>query len=1005
MLARRGARSLITLPAVTGLVRSPGLPSRVPAMPYRLAVPTRSLIARPALRSPLRARAGGGVRRCATAAALALAAGCGGGSSVVPSEIRRSVDRIAATPGRISVYVGDSATFTAKRDAPDGAPTARAITLGVTNPGVVRAALPGNVATAADTSAGGGVQVRVYGLAPGSAWVQVVGAPGTGDAAPDSVAVVVEPAPPDVLAASSPTLTLTASDSTVLVVTRRGATGTPSLAPVVVRVAAEGAGIVAVAPSAGDQPRADTAGRTPFTVRALAAGRTWVLLQPAPGTAPARPDSVEVTVRPQDRITAVPSRLTLAVGDSAVITGRRLTADSTPSAYGIMPSAAGEAVTVAPWGRGAPGETPVQVWARAVGTAWIRMVAAPRTPPAPPDSLLVTVAAPTRRITLAADTLAVDVGGTQTIAWRVTDQAGRTVRDALVTARVVPLRAGAPACCAVVVREEALDVRAVAPEGALVIVAVRTPVGVPEAATMAAEDTLQVTVRSPATARVGWYVSPDGTVGGDGSVERPWSLAAALAQPSAVRPGDTIWVRGGRYVGDVASRLAGTPASPIVVRAYPGERATIDGQLAIAGSFTTYWGLEVTYSDPRRVSAVPGSDPPDVPREGKGILVTGPSIRLVHLTVHELGDGLFAGASAPGLEIIGCLFYNNGWQGPDRGHGHNIYLQNSGATKRVVDNVLFSSFAYGIQLYGSSAASVQDFELTGNTVFLSGAPVSPRFWYTPNIVMYGGGPGTLGRLVLTGNSLYHVSTQATSLVLGQGNEGTGRDALVAGNLVQGFTTLANWVNMTVRDNEFMSGPVPLDGSDALLGVRFDTDAQVPTWRFTGNRYAVVPSPREPFYVVRAPADGEVYPFADWQRTFGFDPDGTFLATGGSATGSATRVVVRPSSFEAGRAFVTVWNWAGAGSVPVDLSGVLRMGQRFTVHHVYDVFGPPLLAGTYGGGSVSVPQPTSPPPAPLGWTGSLPPADGRLNVFLVRSADAASATRVGATARTRGPAPR
>ncbi len=74
-----------------------------------------------------------------------------------------------------------------------------------------------------------------------------------------------------------------------------------------------------------------------------------------------------------------------------------------------------------------------------------------------------------------------------------------------------------------------------------------------------------------------FYVTPTGKSAGDGSPESPWSLAKAFSHPASVKPGDTIWLRGGTYVGPFASQLKGTASKPIIVRQYPGERVTIDG--------------------------------------------------------------------------------------------------------------------------------------------------------------------------------------------------------------------------------------------------------------------------------------------------------------------------------------------------------------------------------------------------------------------------------------------
>ena len=91
--------------------------------------------------------------------------------------------------------------------------------------------------------------------------------------------------------------------------------------------------------------------------------------------------------------------------------------------------------------------------------------------------------------------------------------------------------------------------------------------------------TIQVSVAGSVAApapgvRGGYYVSPTGSASGDGSASRPWDLATALAHPSKVVAGDTIWLRGGSYRGALTSRLTGTASRPIVVRQYPGERAT-----------------------------------------------------------------------------------------------------------------------------------------------------------------------------------------------------------------------------------------------------------------------------------------------------------------------------------------------------------------------------------------------------------------------------------------------
>jgi hypothetical protein len=106
-----------------------------------------------------------------------------------------------------------------------------------------------------------------------------------------------------------------------------------------------------------------------------------------------------------------------------------------------------------------------------------------------------------------------------------------------------------------------------------------------------------------------FFAAPGGRANGSGSITEPWDIATALAQPRAVGPGDVIWLRGGIYALEqtLVSRLAGAEHNPIVVRQFPGERATLDCRLVTETGAGTdclllksvhawYWGFEITNS-------------------------------------------------------------------------------------------------------------------------------------------------------------------------------------------------------------------------------------------------------------------------------------------------------------------------------------------------------------------------------------------------------------------------
>lgn len=445
-------------------------------------------------------------------------------------------------------------------------------------------------------------------------------------------------------------------------------------------------------------------------------------------------------------------------------------------------------------------------------------------------------------------------------------------------------------------------------------------------------------------------------------------------------PHDTIWLRGGTYKGDYSSRLSGEMGRPLVVRQFPGERATIDGRLDITGSHTVYWGFEITYSDTRRVSLQSGSDPTDVPRESKVVFVTGPFNKLVNLVIHDLGGGVSAYLGAEGLEIYGCIIYNNGWDAPDRGHGHNLYLQNLGATKRVVDNVIFNSFSQGLHVYGSSATSLMNFLFEGNSIFGSGDPVASTKGTTDNIVQYGATPERHRNITYILNSVFHRAGNATAVRLNVAGQPPGSDLSFSDNVVHGKTDFSEWKNYTVTRNLFTSGLAAMGHSDLLLTLRFALGQSPAAHTWQGNSYAGTPNPGHgaTFYVTGAGAPTR-FTFPQWRSFTSYD------ATGSYSQGMPLRQIsiVRHNKYEPDRAFITVWNFPLQASATVDPSPILAAGDRYTIHHVFDLWGPPVASGVYRGSPLTLPLATHTPPVPIGLS-TAPPSPGHIfNVFVLR----------------------
>jgi hypothetical protein len=431
-----------------------------------------------------------------------------------------------------------------------------------------------------------------------------------------------------------------------------------------------------------------------------------------------------------------------------------------------------------------------------------------------------------------------------------------------------------------------------------------------------------------------FFVSSTGSARGDGSIGNPWDLQTALNGPPAVHPGDTIWLRGGTYRGTFASNLNGTSSAPIRVRQYAGERATLDGGnsnhvniLTVSGSYTWYWGFEIMSSDPNRVTAQTGSDPTDVGRGG-GIATaqtstTGAGLKFINLVVHDTAAGFGIWKEAIGAEVYGCLAYYNGWTGPDRGHGHGIYLQNldGNGYMRVADNVVFSNFSHGIQVFGSSAASLDNVDIQGNTFFDNGMPSD----YQRNLLVGGGSVALNPRIV--DNVLYYPGIGGQNLNVGYDPYGVGAaNPVITGNYI---------VN---GDNQFS----PLNTNVTMTGNSF---------------YSVVPDGIRSRYPANEYAAG--------------------------STPAIARVFVRPNQYEPGRANITVINWRKAPTVLVDLSSILAPGATFEIRNAQSFFAPPVVKGTYDGSPVALRMAGIPPALMTGF--STPPATGPdFNAFILLS---------------------
>jgi hypothetical protein len=310
-----------------------------------------------------------------------------------------------------------------------------------------------------------------------------------------------------------------------------------------------------------------------------------------------------------------------------------------------------------------------------------------------------------------------------------------------------------------------------------------------------------------------------------------------------------------------------------------------------------------------------------------GVEFYGSSTKLVNCVIHDTSQGIGFWSSAIGSELYGNLIYNNGYEGTDRGHGHAIYTQNATGTKRIVQNVIFFGFGYGIHAY-TEGGSIQGFDILENVWFRAGAsrPGSSTEGTSDGCLV--GGLQPVARTLLDANLSWGPEVSSRSIQLGWGGSVTNEDVTLTGNYAVGRVAAnGSWLSGTITGNSFYS---TLSGID--------------------------------------PAD---YPSNTWSAS---------LPTG-------TKVVLQRNAHDPGRAHLVIYNWTEAESVPVDLSGALPDGAPFTIHSVFDLWGSPVASGTYAGTSVEVPMGSKVPPQPSGDPTAITGSDdpGRtFGVFVLRS---------------------
>lgn len=394
---------------------------------------------------------------------------------------------------------------------------------------------------------------------------------------------------------------------------------------------------------------------------------------------------------------------------------------------------------------------------------------------------------------------------------------------------------------------------------------------------------------------------------GTGTLLDPYDIGTAFSGRCNVRPGDTVYLRGGTYAGTVTCAMQGLPGKPIIVKPYPGERPIIDGKFVLSGAYVRIQGLEIyqsAFTD--RESEQASTDPTDIGGDTL-IDVTGNYIEIVNCLVHDGRRGFGVSASAVGTLIYGNLIYFCGWKNPANYYGHGIYPQNApGIQKCIVNNMLFDGFGYGLHAYTVNS-TLDDFLVTHNTFFDAGILVN-GVGRSVNALI--GGAVPFANPEVTHNCFYMSAAQGTNLQVGYGTDNTVTNAKINNNYAGGASAALKLLTCIPEE-------------------------------LTGNHLY-----------------GATEGFAQ-----GDYPGNTY----GAAGTWGDRVYLEPNTYDSARAHLTIYNQAEANTAIVDLS-ILGWTGQIIARNVQDYFNDmQTLAIVDGMITVNMQSGNRTVAAPVGWT--------------------------------------
>ena len=526
-----------------------------------------------------------------------------------------------------------------------------------------------------------------------------------------------------------------------------------------------------------------------------------------------------------------------------------------------------------------------------------------------------------------------------------------------------------------------------------------------------------------------FYASPNGSPSGDGSIDNPWDLQTAIKQPASVKPGDTIWLRGGTYAGRFTSTLTGTAESPIKVRAYEGEDVKIDGNKPMLPTVLTKDLLDIpnytndtfTVSDAsgilagylikieseevnvtavngNTITGVRGWDGTEVVAHASGTAV---DIRLPQSLFSMSGaytwyqDLEFLNSATttrytpetgshpwtmnrgnvdvygPGVKIINCVIHDvqQGWGSWSNAPDSEIYGSIAYNNGWMSDDRGGEGHGHGIYTQNQTGT-----KLIKDSVFLHNFGCTTHMYGSSNAFL--NNYSWVGNIMFSGRLLFGGGSPINNLRFEENmtynNElelgyanQNNEDTYFDNNYIMGGLNIKWFKNISVYDN-YLFGVPTFQGSPYGRPVSITLPAGGAVTNYKFDRNIYYQTKTNQYEWA---VSGTQYTFSGWQA-LGQDPNSSYILSP-SLKPSGTKVFVRPNEYDTNRANIVIYNWDDLDSVDVDISNVLSAGDKYELRGVLDYYGD-VLTGTVNGSTITVPMTNHTVAKPFGYDQTLGP---------------------------------